>query len=152
MDNAETIETLARRWSDARPAEGTVALSDLCVPVPLPGALQSTVTRNATMRPLVLEDAQYWLAAPRPAAEVTAFVLLNGAAIETKRGLLTLAPALFQVTWLDDGVPVSRELSVSQIVLEDGHWRVAALWSKSERREAGKNRAQLEALRQLKLS
>jgi len=148
------LEALALRWIGARPFEGQRTLGESADPVAVPAELAALVAKTK-LREQTLEDARYWLGAPKPVGLGLECVLLNGDEVARGPGPeRTLKPARFALSWVDRMDPAAqqvttREVTFAELATERGAWRVVALWAKAERKEAADHRAALTALRAL---
>ncbi|HFE47153.1 MAG TPA: hypothetical protein ENJ18_16980 [Nannocystis exedens] len=109
-------------------------------PTPVTSALVTSITRRATYRQQVLTDAQLWSRLGRPLTGIgTEHILCPLPSPEPFDGWnISLHSVTLRVEWARTmrGLEVDYyAFAIERIVLEDGTWKVAELYSDHDRRQ-----------------
>jgi len=144
------LEALARLWLDF-PGRTLDFNEPLRPPSAPPPALVATITARSPHRERVLADAALWSRLGRPAAAApdAAELLLPPPPVQAWEGWArSLCPLVLRVEWPRTiaGLEVDFfNFGIHRVVVEDGEWRVAALYDDRGRRQVERVIAFLEA-------
>ncbi len=135
----KAIQTLVEAWL-AFPGRYLSFDSPLPPPTPVPSDLATSITRRSIYRQQVLNDAELWSRLGRPATGVgTEHFLRPLPAPESFDGWnISLHQVSLRVEWARTmpGLEVDYyAFAIDRIVLEDGVWKIAALYSDRDRQQ-----------------